>query len=82
MTRAPGWLLIVRALREHPGSTHGDLDELTGLEGITQRVSDARKHGYVIESRRVEDSVGRKRLRFYLVAEPGPLTLFGMDRAS
>lgn len=75
MTREPGWLLVVRALRAHPGATHGDLDELTGLQGITQRVSDARKHGYVIESRRVEDSAGRKLLRFYLVGEPGPMTL-------
>lgn len=75
MTRAPGWLLIVRALREHPGATHGDLDELTGLEGITQRISDARKHGYVIESRRVEDTAGRFRKRFYLVEEEAQRTL-------
>lgn len=81
MTRAPGWLLIVRALRAHPGATHGDLDELTGLEGITQRISDARKHGYVIESRRVEDSAGRTRKRFYLVSEPFDGTL-RLDMAS
>jgi hypothetical protein len=74
MTRAPGWALIVAALRQHPGATHGDLDELTGLEGVTQRISDARKHGYVIESRRVEDTAGRFHKRYYLL-ESGPMTL-------
>jgi hypothetical protein len=75
MTRAPGWALVVAALRSHPGATHGDLDELTGLEGITQRISDARKHGYTIESRRVEDTAGRTFKRFYLIEGAG--TLFG-----
>lgn len=74
--KEPGWLRIVRALRAHPGATHGDLDELTGLEGITQRVSDARKHGYVIEVVAKPDTAGRLRKRYYLRGEPGPLTLF------
>lgn len=79
MTAAPGWARIVAALRSHPGATHGDLDDLTGLEGITQRVSDARKHGYVIEVRRVEDTAGRAFRRYYLIE--GPMTL-GLDKAS
>ena len=79
MTRAPGWALVVAALRQYPGSTHGDLDDLTGLEGITQRISDARKHGFVIESRRVEDTAGRFHKRYYLVEGDG--TLFGRNVA-
>lgn len=71
----PGWLRVVEALRAHPGATHGELDEWTGLEGITQRVSDARNHGYVIECETVEDSVGRKRKRYYLRSEPFDGTL-------
>ena len=75
MSRAPGWARVVAALRSHPGATHGELDELTGLEGITQRISDARKHGYVIESRVVEDTAGRKLKRFYLIEFDGTLGL-------
>jgi len=71
----PGWQRIVDALRAHPGATHGDLDELTGLEAITQRISDARKHGYTIECVVVEDSVGRKRKRYYLREYDGTLGL-------
>jgi hypothetical protein len=81
VTRAPGWARVVAALRQHPGATHGDLDEYTGLEGITQRISEARHHGYTIESRRVEDSVGRKIKRYYLTGEPFTGTLFG-EKAS
>ncbi len=71
----PGWQRVVDAIRAHPGATHGDLDELTGLEGITQRVSDARAHGYVIECEYVEDTSGRLRRRYYLRGEPFDGTL-------
>ena len=74
MTRKPGWARIVDALRSHPGATHGELDELTGLEGITQRISDARAHGYTIECVETPDRFGRRFKRYWL-REPEPVQL-------
>jgi len=70
----PGWKRVVDAIRAHPGATHGDLDELTGLEGITQRVSEARQHGFDIRCERIVDTAGRTRKRYYITKEPQRVT--------
>lgn len=75
----PGWSRVVRAIRRaqadgrHP--THRDLEDATGLVAVTQRVSDARAHGFDIECRVVADSEGRALKRYWLHEGDRQLTL-------
>lgn len=79
LRREPDWLRIVRAIRRaqadgrHP--THLELANDTGIVGVTQRVSDARAHGFDIECRVVADSEGRTFKRYFLYEEPTQMTL-------
>lgn len=81
MSRKPGWKLVLDVIREHPGVTHRELDEFTGLEAITQRISDARKRGFPIKCERVVDSAGVTHKRYYAVGpEPVQVALFFAEK--